>query len=141
MGTHPIFESDFDCLTEWRRIESQFFLLEAECMMEVKFTKHLLLWSLFLVTMLRSLALLQISHSSTRSITALELLMKKLETFYKKARESLVEKSPIGLSKDRTAPWTQQSQQKSPRFILRKSLLHSAALLLIWLRSSSRAAL
>merc|ERR1712037_39983 len=86
MGTHPIFESDFDCLTEWRRIESQFFLLEAECMMEVKFTKHLLLWSLFLVTMLRSLALLQISHSSTRSITALELLMKRLETFSKKAR-------------------------------------------------------
>merc|ERR1712176_1554299 len=95
MGTHPIFESDFDCLTEWLRIESQFFLLEAECMTEVKFTKHLLLWSLFLVTMLRSLVLLQISHSSTRLITALELLMKKLETFSKKARESLVEKSLI----------------------------------------------
>ena len=163
-------------------------------MMEVKFTKHLLLWLRFPVTKLRwslvliihcnillfrSLALLQISRSFTRSITAPVLLMKKLETCSKKARESLVEKWPISLNstskismlfssqadlallkisqtglskvkkilgafkhwfKDLTAPWTQQSRQKSPRFILRRNHLHSAALLLISPRSSSQAA-
>jgi len=28
MGTHPIFESDFDCLTEWASTDSQSILAE-----------------------------------------------------------------------------------------------------------------